>query len=232
VPQVATPTPSKVAQVATPTPSKVPQVATPTPSKVAQVATPTPSKVAQVATPTPSKVPQVATPTPSEVAQVATPTPSSSETAGIWVTGDSIILGVGTQLASHLPVVLLDARVGRQIGDLIITVRAHQSRHQDSPIVLDVGNNNYLREKDVRTLLDLLKIQPKVVLINTAVPRGYRDGNNRIIRRVVSDYTNVTLVDWATKSSGHPEYFGPDGVHLDQAGINAYINAIKEALSA
>jgi hypothetical protein len=139
---------------------------------------------------------------------------------------------VKTQLASRLPVALLDARVGRQIGDLIITVRAHQSKHQDSPIVLDIGNNNYLLEKDVRTLLDLLKVQPKVVVINTAVPRGFRDGNNRIIRRVVSDYSNVTLVDWANISNNHPEYFGPDGVHLDQAGIEIYVNAIKEALTS
>jgi peptidoglycan/LPS O-acetylase OafA/YrhL len=201
-------------------------------SEPAEMESPIPSVVPQAATPTPSVVPQAATPTPSVVPHSVSPTPTSPDTTGIWVTGDSIILGVKTQLASRLPVALLDARVGRQIGDLIITVRAHQSKHQDSPIVLDIGNNNYLLEKDVRTLLDLLKVQPKVVVINTAVPRGFRDGNNRIIRRVVSDYSNVTLVDWANISNNHPEYFGPDGVHLDQAGIEIYVNAIKEALTS
>ncbi|MEI8149413.1 MAG: acyltransferase, partial [Actinomycetes bacterium] len=63
-----------------------------------------------------------------------------------------------------------------------------------------------------------------------AVPRGWRDDNNRIIRQVASGYSQATVVDWASISQGHPEYFAPDGIHLNDVGGDAYVGAISEAL--
>ena len=39
------------------------------------------------------------------------------------------------------------------------------------------------------------------------------------------------LIDWAAISQDHPEYFGPDGVHLVPAGVRAYVDAITAQLS-
>jgi lysophospholipase L1-like esterase len=63
------------------------------------------------------------------------------------------------------------------------------------------------------------------------VPRSYREDNNRIISEVVSKYPNARLVDWNALSAGHPEYFGPDGVHLSDLGSTVYVAAITEALA-
>ena len=101
---------------------------------------------------------------------------------------------------------------------------------ENSTVILDLGNNNHLVESDVRTLFELLKNQPKIIVVDTAVPRSWRDDNNRIIRKVIADYPQAKLVDWATLSQNHPEYFAPDGVHLDDAGGNVYVNGILEAL--
>jgi hypothetical protein len=78
--------------------------------------------------------------------------------------------------------------------------------------------------------MELLKNQPKIILVNTAVPRSWRDDNNRIIREVISNYPQTTLVDWSGISANHPEFFAPDGVHLIDAGSDVYVAAILEAL--
>ena len=155
---------------------------------------------------------------------------NSNEKTGLWVTGDSIILGIRDKLQSHFPIELINARVGRQIGELIQVVQSDKVGLATSTVIFDIGNNNHLTESDVRTLFELLKNQPKMIVVNTAVPRAWRDDNNRIINAVISDYPQAQLVDWASLSFGHPEYFAPDGVHLSDAGGDVYVGAILEAL--
>lgn len=160
--------------------------------------------------------------------QAVTPAPKS----GLWVTGDSIILGIRAKLQSHFPIALINARVGRQIGELIQVVQSDRVGMENSPVIFDLGNNNRLVESDVRTLFDLLKNQPKMIVVNTAVPRAWKEDNDQLIQKVIADYPQAQLIDWATISAGHPEYFAPDGVHLSDAGGDVYVNAILEALKA
>jgi hypothetical protein len=82
----------------------------------------------------------------------------------------------------------------------------------------------------VRSIFELVKASPKIVVVNTAVPRPYRDPNNELLVRLATEYANVRIVDWNALSDGHPEYFAPDGVHLIPTGVSAYVMAIDEAL--
>ncbi|MEY4418844.1 MAG: hypothetical protein RIR15_166, partial [Actinomycetota bacterium] len=52
---------------------------------------------------------------------------------------------------------------------------------------------------------------------------------NALIAQYAAQY-GAQLVDWAAISDGHPEYFGPDGVHLVPAGVRAYVDAITSKL--
>ena len=155
---------------------------------------------------------------------------TDSATPGLWVTGDSVILGIRNVLASYERIELINARVGRQIGELIEVARTDQKFVADSPVVLNLGNNNRLLESDVVELFEIVKDQPRVIVVNTAVPRSWRDENNAIIAQVTSRYSNTTLIDWQKLSEGHPEYFASDGVHLNPPGVNAYVSAILEVL--
>ncbi len=150
---------------------------------------------------------------------------------GLWVTGDSVILGIRSKLQSHLHIALINARVGRQIQELTAVVKADRAQVPRSIVILDLGNNNHLTEQSVVDLLDLLKDQPQIVLVNTAVPRSYRDDNNKIINRVSRNYPQLTVVDWKTLSTGHPEFFAADGVHLSDSGSDVYVAAILEVLN-
>lgn len=165
-----------------------------------------------------------------ETTALATPAPSTPGVPGLWVTGDSVILGIHEKLATHFPIALINARVGRQIDELIDVVKQDQSQVAHSITILDLGNNNHLTEDSVKNLLDLLKSQPKVILVNTAVPRSWAADNDAIISRIAALYPNVELVDWATISQGHPEFFAPDGVHLVDAGSSVYVAAILDHL--
>jgi peptidoglycan/LPS O-acetylase OafA/YrhL len=167
---------------------------------------------------------------PKVTTEIPTPVAAQAGVPGLWVTGDSVILGIHEKLASHYPIALINARVGRQIEELISVVKEDQAQVPQSIVILDIGNNNHLTEESVRTLLDLLVNQPKIILVNTAVPRPWAPDNDAIINRVIANYPKVSLVDWSKISQGHPEFFGPDGVHLVDAGSSAYVSAIMDHL--
>lgn len=153
-----------------------------------------------------------------------------SDAPGLWVTGDSVILGIRNVLASYERIELINARVGRQIGELIEVASTDSQFVQGSPVVVNLGNNNKLTESTVVELMEIIKNQPKIIIVNTAVPRSWRDENNSLIAKVSARYSNATVVDWNSISANHPEYFASDGVHLNPPGVNAYVSAILEVL--
>ena len=155
---------------------------------------------------------------------------ASADTPGLWVTGDSVILGIRNVLAQYERIELINARVGRQISELIEVAKTDQQFVGKSPVVLNLGNNNRLVENDVISLMEIVRNQPQIIVVNTAVPRSWKDSNNELIRSVVSRYPNTTIIDWDQISANHPEYFATDGVHLNPPGVNAYVSAIREVL--
>ena len=100
----------------------------------------------------------------------------------------------------------------------------------DAPIILNLGNNNALTRTQVAAIFAEVANQSQIIAVNTAVPRPWRDENNVLIAEYAAANPRARVVDWATLSQNHPEYFAPDGVHLRMAGIKVYVAAILEAL--
>jgi peptidoglycan/LPS O-acetylase OafA/YrhL len=171
-----------------------------------------------------------------EESLIAVPSISETETAlidpaqAIWLTGDSVILGIRNALSKIQPIIVVNARVGRQAPELLEEMTNDVEKALGATIVMNLGNNDLLNPDTVREIFTLAKSSPRVVVVNTAVPRPYRDENNRIIKEVAREYFNVRVVDWDSISQDHPEYFAPDGVHLVPTGVGAYVLAIDEAL--
>ena len=162
--------------------------------------------------------------------QLATPIATPEiKAGGLWVTGDSVILGIRSELDSRQNIGLINARVGRQAGELLEVITRDQTNMVGSTVIFNLGNNNKLTEAQVSIIFQALSQQPKIIVVNTAVPRGWRDHNNVLIALYAARYS-ARLVDWAAISDGHPEYFGPDGVHLAPAGVRAYVDAITAQL--
>lgn len=151
-------------------------------------------------------------------------------TTGLWVTGDSVILGIRSKLESKEHISLINARVGRQAPELLAVMRVDQSSVPSSPIVFNLGNNNALSEQTVIDIFEVVKNQPQVIVVNTSVPRAWKDANNAIISKVASGYPNVRLIDWDRVSKGRPELFAPDGVHLSPTGSDVYVDLVLTVL--
>jgi lysophospholipase L1-like esterase len=96
-------------------------------------------------------------------------------------------------------------------------------------VIFNLGNNNKLTEEQVSLVFQELANQPKIIVVNAAVPRSWLDDNNALIKKY-ADLYSAKLVDWASISANHPEYFAPDGVHLVPAGVRAYVDAISQLL--
>ena len=155
--------------------------------------------------------------------------PNGTQTGGLWVTGDSVILGIHYELDARSPIAIINARVGRQAPELIEVMKADKANAVDSTVIFNMGNNNKLTSDQVMAVFEEVKNQPRIIVVNTAVPRGWRDENNALIAQYAALYGAI-VVDWASISMGHPEYFAPDGVHLVPAGVRAYVDAITATL--
>ena len=151
-------------------------------------------------------------------------------TTGLWVTGDSVILGIRSKLEAKEHISLINARVGRQAPELLAVMKVDQSSVPSSPVIFNLGNNNALTEDTVVEIFEIVKNQPQVIVVNTAVPRAWKDSNNAIISKVASRYANVKVVDWDRISKGRPELFAPDGVHLSPAGSDVYVDLVVSVL--
>jgi len=82
----------------------------------------------------------------------------------------------------------------------------------------------------VVAIFEAIKTAPIRIVVNTAVPRPWKETNNALIDEVASGYPNTHVIRWDQISMGHPEYFAPDGIHLVPAGVRAYVAAIEEFL--
>lgn len=155
---------------------------------------------------------------------------TASPKNGLWVTGDSVILGIRSALGETHPISLINARIGRQAPELLDVMVHDKSQVAGSIVVFDLGNNNALTREQVVAIFDVVKSQPKIIVVNTAVPRPWRDSNNALLADVASKYAHVTIIDWNSISQGHPEYFAPDGVHLVPTGVTIYVAEISKYL--
>jgi peptidoglycan/LPS O-acetylase OafA/YrhL len=149
---------------------------------------------------------------------------------GLWVTGDSVILGIRSLLGESHPISLVNARIGRQAPELLEVMAHDKSQVTGSTVIFDLGNNNTLTRAQVVAIFEVVKDQPKIIVVNTAVPRPWRDSNNSLLADVARNYAHVKIIDWNAISQGHPEYFAPDGVHLVPTGVAIYVAEINKYL--
>ncbi|CAB4993543.1 MAG: acyltransferase family protein [Actinobacteria bacterium] len=161
---------------------------------------------------------------------VKVPAVSEIVTDGLWVTGDSVILGIRSKLGQTHPISIMNARIGRQAPELLEVMLQDQKQASSVPVIFNLGNNNALSREQTVAIFEAVKNQPRIIVVNTAVPRPWREGNNSLITEVASQYSNVIVVDWNSISEGHPEYFAPDGVHLVPTGVDVYVAEIVKHL--
>jgi peptidoglycan/LPS O-acetylase OafA/YrhL len=168
---------------------------------------------------------------PSPAIADATPTATPTRNTGtVSAIGDSVMLGARSVLKDVIPGTRVDAAVSRYPGAFIGKLKRYVAGNRLAPIVvLHPGTNGVLPESMMREMLDILVDSPRVVVVNTSMPRTWREPNNNVMTDVVPEYPNAVLADWRAVSVDHPEYFVSDGIHLTEKGAKAYANLIKQA---
>lgn len=148
------------------------------------------------------------------------------------VFGDSVVLGAREKLKEVLGLISIDAKVGRQPGEIAerIEIRRFEKRLGDI-VIIHMGTNGIVTEQDLRPILDRLTDRKRVVVVNVRVPRPWMKPTNEMISSIVTTYPNVRLADWSNMAKGHRGYFGPDGVHLTQTGAQVFAELILQTMT-
>jgi peptidoglycan/LPS O-acetylase OafA/YrhL len=184
------------------------------------------------ASPTPSSTTAGPTSLPAAVtASVPPPSPTAPAVKpSITAFGDSVLLGAQPALAALDSKTRVDAVEGRQaylvLNDI---VTQHQQGQLGDVVVIHTGNNGVINPSQLSSVLVLLADRAKVIVLTDKVPRDWEAPNNATITNVCGQFGYVTLIDWNSISSTHPDWFYADGLHLRPSGASAYAQLIVTA---
>jgi lysophospholipase L1-like esterase len=150
----------------------------------------------------------------------------------LYVDGDSLSVGTGWYLSSHLRGWTLRGTVAvsrhASEGVAAIVQRAREGL-LERVVVVDLGtNDDPSAVSSFRGyVLDVLRAAgPSRCVIWSSINRppyngiSY-DGYNAALRSLDARYGNLHVFDWARLARSHPEWFGSDGVHPTSAGYRA-----------
>jgi peptidoglycan/LPS O-acetylase OafA/YrhL len=179
--------------------------------------------------PTPTTSPRTAAP--SATPRSGTGVPTSFATMPITAVGDSIMLGAARALRAAFPHITIDAHISRQPIVIFDRIRERKAAGQLGPVVvIHAGSNGVARFGDLMSILQFLSDRSLVLLINTHVPDPWGPTSNINIAAAAKHFKNVRVLDWATLSAHHRDWFYADATHTDPTGATHYADAIKAAL--
>lgn len=150
----------------------------------------------------------------------------------ITIIADSVMINVAPILQEQFKGIVIDAQLGRQMyqaSEVIAGLR--EEGKLGKTVVIQLGNNGPFSEKQLKETLDTLPGSTEILLVNTRVPKPWEGEVNETLNKVAQSYPGAKLIDWHTVSKGHNDYFYKDGVHLTQAGVEAYGEMLVKALA-
>lgn len=140
--------------------------------------------------------------------------------------GDSVMLGAISNLQSQFPNAYFDAKVSRTAWKVAPILKDLTEKNMlGNPIVLNLGANGDCSNSCKAEIMQIAD-KRQVFWLNTT---NNETANNNLLN-LSKEYSNLHLIDWASISSGHSEYFYADGIHLTPAGRIAYTKAIYDAI--
>jgi peptidoglycan/LPS O-acetylase OafA/YrhL len=152
---------------------------------------------------------------------------------GVTAVGDSVLVDAAPYLEQMLPGIAIDAQVGQQLEQVQAAVGQLKAEGAvGTRLVIELGTNGPYSSGQLEDLVDSFGPMQKIVFVNTRVPRPWQEQVNSTIAQVAATYPNAVVVNWYDDSATTPQYFYPDGVHLDPAGARYYATLITQAVEA
>jgi lysophospholipase L1-like esterase len=167
-------------------------------------------------------------PAPTTVPAPTTPPPPY---AGVIAIGDSVMLGAKAALEQRMPGIYVDAAVSRQVkGGAELAAALKGQGAIGRAVVVHLGTNGVTTQKQFDDLMAVLADVPRVVLLNTKVPRPWESRVNGLIGDTAGKYPNIVFVDWKGQGDAHNEWFWNDGIHLRPEGAAIFAELIAQAI--
>ncbi|MFJ7697083.1 acyltransferase family protein [Lysinibacillus fusiformis] len=176
-----------------------------------------------------------------DVPDIETPKPEENETnvvpekedayQNILAIGDSVMIDIATSLHKVFPNITIDGKIGRQVSQAVKLAPNYASFNQsNNAIIIQLGTNGYFTNDQIDTLLAAFA-HADIYLVNTRVPRSWEGKVNASLHQKSEEHENITLIDWHAAALNHPEYFAPDGVHLEKKGVEVLTNLIQQSIN-
>lgn len=145
--------------------------------------------------------------------------------------GDSVMVDIGDTFKDKVPNADIDGKVGRNLYEALPLVNSQyrDKTQKGNQVVLELGTNGDFSKSQLDELITRLG-EADIYLINVRVPRPYEQHVNDLLAQAAKEHSNVKLINWYETSEGHTEYFAPDGIHLEQKGVDALTDQIVNAL--
>jgi len=142
--------------------------------------------------------------------------------------GDSVMLGAVDQLYTKFPDSYFDAEISRTA---YVVPGILQSLNEQGiggeAVILALGANGDCTD-DVRNQIIELCGDREVFWMT--VTNDSSVNVNHTMWEYAEKVANFHVIDWATYSQGHPEYFGGDGLHLTEEGKIAYSECVYQTV--
>ena len=145
--------------------------------------------------------------------------------------GDSVLDMTKVDLKKKYPNAIIETKVGRQFYELpkMLTNYAQNGKLKKI-IVIALGTNGTIYEKDMKSVLETLKGH-ELYFINTVMPDPWQDSVNAEIKKASAENPNIKVIDWYSYSKGKQQYFYKDGTHPKPHAAKRYINLLYSVLS-
>ena len=142
--------------------------------------------------------------------------------------GDSVLLAAINGLYKVFPNGYFDGKVSRSMigGEEVLTNLSNEGK-LGNIVILALANNSDYFEWRIDRIMNV--VGDRQIYWVTAVLADDPEFNEKF-REYAKKHPNIHIVEWEEKSKNHPEYFYGDGIHVKGDGIDAYANAIYEAI--
>ncbi len=152
--------------------------------------------------------------------------------ANVTLVGDSVPEDASAEFYEIFPNGYMDAQIGRQMtAGVEAYEQCKEAGHEGDVVVWSIADNGWITEDQVRALIECVDSSKNVYFLTCRCPDPWQDSNNEIIRNVVPQYENASVVDWYAESEGHDEWFWNDGEHVRPEGAEAYVKMLRLAIT-
>ena len=142
--------------------------------------------------------------------------------------GDSVMLGAVSSLYEMFPNGYFDAKISRTAWVASGIIKDLSKRGiLGNPVIINLGANGDCPDSCKREIMSLIGNR-EVFWLNVT---NDKDVNvNAKLNAFAKNYSNLHIIDWASVTKGHPEYFVADGIHLTSIGCKVYTETIYQAI--